>query len=539
MSARALCPVVALTWALWLSACLPEVEGDLGPSKMSDLPDIEPDSGAPDGGATSDASGDVDDLRAVDFDDSLRPAPPQDVQHAAWWGRLTESPEISWSASSDETVVGYQIAIGSSEDRHDALPWLDVGEVTSWRGAAIFADINVASVYYAQVRAVNAAGIPSLPAVSAGWTLDIVPPEAPTAIDDERLPVDGTLSWEGLAEDAPRGVGFKEFIYAIGTRPGATDLLDWTSAGAQTSAKIDLDALDLEQGALYFTSVRAVDGVGNRSAFAVSPGWLSCPESYLYVPPDSTLGTSFFCVSKYEMSRPGVHDGNGPPLDDTDQPVASPSALPWVDLDRAEARVACGHLGDQYNSISVLQWQAVARSIERTAENWSGGQVGSGAVNKGHTDNDPSERLEPHQDDAKACHGTLNPRCLEPDHEDFRQKRTHRLHNGQMIWDLSGNVFELVENSPGLEVGTQWLEFDDPAFDDPELRRQFGPEGPYGKDEGLGRLYQGVETFTRGGSFSWESQHINNLNASGIYSGHHNRYNSRSPSTGFRCVFGL
>lgn len=75
------------------------------------------------------------------------------------------------------------------------------------------------------------------------------------------------------------------------------------------------------------------------------------------------------------------------------------------------------------------------------ASNWSGGAVGSGALNRSHSDNDPALPLAA-STDSSACSGT-NQTCSDTTWND--QRRTHKLSNNNVIWDLAGNVWEWVD----------------------------------------------------------------------------------------------
>ena len=55
--------------------------------------------------------------------------------------------------------------------------------------------------------------------------------------------------------------GIGEYEYAIGTSAESTDVLDWTSAGSDTTATPT--GLTLSDGITYYTSVHAIDMAGN------------------------------------------------------------------------------------------------------------------------------------------------------------------------------------------------------------------------------------------------------------------------------------
>jgi hypothetical protein len=116
----------------------------------------------------------------------------------------------------------------------------------------------------------------------------------------------------------------------------------------------------------------------------------------------------------------------------------------------------------------------MARNIEYTASNWSGGIVGFGRIPLGHSDNvtsdaypnDPSKGISfgwPYTLAAASADGTTVPWNFPNDAAElaagyrgtgnssaqavgygWEQRRTHRLSNGQVIWDVAGNLWEAV-----------------------------------------------------------------------------------------------
>ena len=74
--------------------------------------------------------------------------------------------------------------------------------------------------------------------------------------------------------------------------------------------------------------------------------------------------------------------------------------------------------------LSNDQWMTIATNIANQASNWSGSSVGSGALNRGHSDG--SSALA-----ATGSHGAWS-----------TNHRTHTLSNGEVIWDMAGNVWE-------------------------------------------------------------------------------------------------
>ncbi|UCB57642.1 MAG: FG-GAP repeat protein [Candidatus Omnitrophota bacterium] len=99
--------------------------------------------------------------------------------------------------------------------------------------------------------------------------LDTTPPSPPAVIDDG----DFTMFLSGLhaswsSSDLESGI--KEYRYAIGTRPGGMDVIDWTSAGTDT--KVTRSDLVLKHGRTYYWTVVAINEVGLESEPGISDG---------------------------------------------------------------------------------------------------------------------------------------------------------------------------------------------------------------------------------------------------------------------------
>jgi hypothetical protein len=117
-----------------------------------------------------------------------------------------------------------------------------------------------------------------------------------------------------------------------------------------------------------------------------------------------------------------------------------------------------------FQLISNTEWQVVARNIESTPSNWSGDAFGSGKLNKGISNgslsassysrgwafsvgaSNPILDSDPYFATSHSTSVDWNQQGLNPP-LDSDQKRTHRLSNGQLIWDFSGNVFQWVSDA--------------------------------------------------------------------------------------------
>ncbi|MHB9035465.1 MAG: outer membrane protein assembly factor BamB family protein [Armatimonadota bacterium] len=98
---------------------------------------------------------------------------------------------------------------------------------------------------------------------------DTTPPPAPSVMDDgmyATLPTSLHASWSCADPES----GISRYEYAIGTSPGAQDLLPYTDAG--TATEITRSDLPLVNGADYYISVRATNGAGMVGAVGASDG---------------------------------------------------------------------------------------------------------------------------------------------------------------------------------------------------------------------------------------------------------------------------
>ncbi|MCB0414769.1 MAG: hypothetical protein KDD50_10575, partial [Bdellovibrionales bacterium] len=229
------------------------------------------------------------------------------------------------------------------------------------------------------------------------------------------------------------------------------------------------------------------------SATAMVSNSISCPTGgaegeYILVPGNTSYGTREFCVMKYEAKAEkdsGVGSGsiqdwgcdtdadpsNGgdascsgvsadwvASLAPTEQytPVAKVAGRPWRNISRNEALAECQSLGAGYDLITNDEWQTIARNIELVHGNWSENKVGgvsagnggtdSNELNRGHADDAPNEPLSANANDVLGCDGT-GQTCNGGTLGDWSlEKRTHKLSNGEVIWDLAGNIWEWVKD---------------------------------------------------------------------------------------------
>ena len=197
----------------------------------------------------------------------------------------------------------------------------------------------------------------------------------------------------------------------------------------------------------------------------------------------------------------------------------------------------CRSLGDGFNLISNDQWMTVATDIANEGSNWSGSSVGTGALNRGHSDNSPSSSLAA-STDSDACSGT-GQSCSNISWDS--QKRTHTLSNGEVIWDMAGNLNEwtsyfIADNSdkPNGSGGSGYSEYNTVIGTPSMAITELISNPSWTSTQGVGRYYRGNQNvdgaLARGGDW-------NDGDSSGIfYASLTISPNDGFNGLGFRCV---
>lgn len=269
----------------------------------------------------------------------------------------------------------------------------------------------------------------------------------------------------------------------------------------------------------------------------------SCPIGYVYVPGDAVFGTQGFCIMKYE-AKPVLDNINS-----IENLVKSLS--PHRDANYSMARESCQKIGKGYELISNAEWLTVATAIANLADNWSGSKVGDGFINEGNSDNDNSFLIscglltDP-------CLGTNNTFCKDKSHpEDWRQKRTHVLPGGDTIWDLAGNVQEIVMSDPvpGSDL-PNYPDFDFREFNAVTLTKSFPMSlihptsqthswwnDAWDSSQGIGKIRVGSNAIEPRDRILVRGGGINFGLATGIYTVSLTDGTDSSVKRGFRCVF--
>jgi prepilin-type N-terminal cleavage/methylation domain-containing protein len=155
------------------------------------------------------------------------------------------------------------------------------------------------------------------------------------------------------------------------------------------------------------------------------PAVKTCPTGFIVVPGSTTYNTLDFCVMKYEAKNvAGVA-------------TSQADGTPWVSISQTDATTASSAACSGCHLITEAEWMTIAQNVLGVASNWSGGAVGNGYIYSGHNDNTPANSIAASTDNNDGYNGTGNSSA-----SGANQRRTLTLSNGEVIWDLAGNVFE-------------------------------------------------------------------------------------------------
>lgn len=167
-------------------------------------------------------------------------------------------------------------------------------------------------------------------------------------------------------------------------------------------------------------------------------------------------GTGDFCVMKYEAKTGSA----------TVTATTQATGFPQVNISQKNAITACSNAGASL--ISNAEWMTIARNIEGQNINWFNpatptiNQVGSGGLWRGHSDNNPPNALAASEEDNQGYEGTNNAPTSANGWSGWQERRTHTLSNGEVIWDISGNVWEWLSDTiqqkdqPYSATQTEW-----------------------------------------------------------------------------------
>lgn len=296
--------------------------------------------------------------------------------------------------------------------------------------------------------------------------------------------------------------------------------------GKISETQLDSDKVTLE---VFLSATECQNFPFPEMILQKSPDYLPCPTGYVAVPGNSSLSVDAFCVMEFEAKNV------------SGTPTSQAGGTPWVPINQTDAKAECTSLGANYDLISNPEWMTIAFEIEKTPSNWSGSAVGSGQLNRGHTDNSPGSALAV-TDVNDPYIGTGN-NSGQAVGSGWEQKRTHTLSNGSVLWDIAGNVWEWTDWSLGgglisgpTSCPASWTELPDVACG-ALSSADYLPDNPsgqstYNSSYGLGRFFGGSGgAALRGGNWS------NGTNAGAFTLNLSNAPSLTGTSIGFRCVY--
>ena len=253
----------------------------------------------------------------------------------------------------------------------------------------------------------------------------------------------------------------------------------------------------LNNGISYRTTSDGTPIAGTCSG--VMANGTTCPVGFIVVPGSSTYGTSDFCTMKYNAKNvAGVA-------------TSQPNGNPWVSISQTTSISTSAAACTGCHLITEPEFMTIAQNVLSVASNWSGGTVGSGYIYSGHNDNAPANALAADSNDSNGYSGETN--------TGGNQRRTLTLTNGEVIWDLAGNVWEWTSGTsttgqPGItgEAGYAWKEWSNVTALG-TLSPNVSPAGTnltgassWNSSKGVGQLYSyagesAVRGFFRGGGW--------------------------------------
>lgn len=265
----------------------------------------------------------------------------------------------------------------------------------------------------------------------------------------------------------------------------------------------------------------------------------TCPTGYIWVPGATKFGTlPGFCVMKYEASSGGGSTA-----------TSDAANNPWVSISQETSRAECLELGTGYHLINDKEWMTIAENIANTTINDMDDDAGL-QLATGHSDTkdfgnvanaiasvagaDPvvsgctltstmENSANAYDDGVCEIRGNGGDGSLDADEKGYydtgdvwsatgyvsggenkSQLRTHVLSNGNVIWDIAGNVWEwtdalAIQNDVPKDASpaAEWLEYTAlTAYNSYAYVRP--PDDGWSSTNGIGKLYsQGSGTASR------------------------------------------
>ena len=249
------------------------------------------------------------------------------------------------------------------------------------------------------------------------------------------------------------------------------------------------------------------------------------PQTWVRVPGNPTFGTNDFYVMQYD-AKCADNKGNVLSTNDTGyqtywnssttatactptnnlQITSAQNGFPIAYISQTTAAQYCSKIGAHL--ITNNEWQTIAWNAENVASNWSGGAIASGTMPRGNSGSSWAQS----DSNQYGLAGTTSTH-----QSTFTYIRTLTLSNGQIIWDMAGNVWQWTNdtivgtNEPiGSGGASTWSEWPTVTtyYAGPIPNQQTA--GPYtaswDSTKGIGQYYEGPSNgttygFLRGGGW--------------------------------------
>lgn len=212
-----------------------------------------------------------------------------------------------------------------------------------------------------------------------------------------------------------------------GVTKGMNTIFQYTSDGS--SYCLTASSKNTSVGVFHISNTESLsEGIcsGHLAADIVANQPTDCPTGFIAVPGNSSLGTDGgFCVMKYEAKNVGGIA------------TSQAASTPWVSISQTDAITTSQAACSGCHLVTEPEWMTIAANVLSVPSNWSGGSVGDGFIYGGHGDGTPNGTLAANASDANGYSGTGNSAS-----SGANQRRTLTLTNGQVIWDMAGNVGE-------------------------------------------------------------------------------------------------
>lgn len=258
----------------------------------------------------------------------------------------------------------------------------------------------------------------------------------------------------------------------------------------------------------HLTGTKSSTGysVTDNSPPAVATTAASCPSGFIPVPGSGTYGTNDFCTMKYEAKNvAGV--------------ATSQAALtPWVSITQTSAITTSAAACAGCHLITEGEWLTIAQNVLNVPGNWDNGvgghTVGTGYIYSGNNDGTPGI-VDADTNDSNGYYNTSN---VAPSN----QRRTLTLSNGQVIWDLAGNVDEWTSGTtqspivqPGISGGggdwREWTAITNPGTLSPSASPSttgISGAGSWNSGNGIGAIWSNADdgalhSTIRGGAWNY------------------------------------